>query len=291
MTAIMANCDYQGTLVRTIFLFCILGAMIASAPAGAKDYPFVGTWDCEVATFTYTSESWNNGVATFPFSSVNCCKGDEAQLMFRGGYETQLSQITPDSMKWYSPASGDGFDCKRIGMQETQTPGSEISSVFDPGGTGSMAIKSTQKPSVDKGWAASLNKESIDRVIADARSQCAAVNDGVLSYSNRLITNIDISGDGNIDHIIDHSQFNCSSAIVFWRNGLFDITTIVNTRSVDIRNVARFTITDWDGQKVLLVDRHHSACPAAVGEPCVQAYTWSDYYSRVVTVTDKAHLQ
>ena len=52
------------------FALLILVTTAPSALAQTPDYPFVGKWDCEVATFTFTNTTYNNGSETLRMTKV-----------------------------------------------------------------------------------------------------------------------------------------------------------------------------------------------------------------------------
>jgi hypothetical protein len=87
-------------------------ALLASAPAQAAS-PFVGAWDCGVATFTFTETTYNNGSETMRMTRVEK-KGADYVLSFPDKYKIMLSGISAKTMSWYSGASGDSFECKRV---------------------------------------------------------------------------------------------------------------------------------------------------------------------------------
>ena len=80
-----------------------IATLLASTATSAGDLPFLGTWDCEVAIFTFTPTTYNNGSDT---------------LLFADDYFITLSGFTGDSMGWFSEASGDNFSCTRIVAQK-----------------------------------------------------------------------------------------------------------------------------------------------------------------------------
>lgn len=84
------------------------------APATAKPQPFVGTWNCEVATFTFTDKTYNNGSETLPIRKITPKGKGEYQLDFPEGYKIMLQVVSPQAMNFLSLASGDGFSCKRL---------------------------------------------------------------------------------------------------------------------------------------------------------------------------------
>ena len=90
--------------------------LIASSTlaAGAEELPFVGTWDCEVQTFTFTPTTYNNGSEDLPIEEVQEGSDGSYTLMFADDYIITLSGFTGDTMGWFSPASGDNFSCTRV---------------------------------------------------------------------------------------------------------------------------------------------------------------------------------
>jgi hypothetical protein len=88
-------------------------AFIPSASAQTKSYPFIGKWDCGVATFSFTDKTYNNGSETLRMTKVEK-KGATYLLSFPKGYRISLAGITPKKMSWASGATGDSFDCKRV---------------------------------------------------------------------------------------------------------------------------------------------------------------------------------
>ena len=93
----------------SLFLFCLL----ASQASAAEKYPFVGKWDCQVATFTFTNTTYSNGTDTMPITKVKKV-GDGYELSFADGYKSRVGRIKANTMFWVSFATGDGFSCKRL---------------------------------------------------------------------------------------------------------------------------------------------------------------------------------
>ena len=87
--------------------------LAATSTLAAGDTPYVGSWDCGVATFTFTTETYDAGEGPMPIRKVD--KEDANYILsFDDGYQIGLSGITDSSMQWLSMASGDTFDCKRL---------------------------------------------------------------------------------------------------------------------------------------------------------------------------------
>ena len=88
--------------------------LLTTLPAhAAEEPPYVGTWDCEVSTFTFTADSYDSGEGPMPIlkSEKN---GGAYTLTFADDYQIGLANITATEMDWASGASGDTFHCRRM---------------------------------------------------------------------------------------------------------------------------------------------------------------------------------
>jgi hypothetical protein len=102
-------------LAATLLASAVLLAPLLDAPAQAREQmPFVGVWDCEVALFTFTNETYNpGGDDPLPILAVER-QGDDFTLDLPDDYRIVLSGVTETRMGWFSEASGDGFECVRV---------------------------------------------------------------------------------------------------------------------------------------------------------------------------------
>lgn len=98
--------------MRIVITSAVLALM--ASPAFSQDLPFVGTWDCEVATFTFTPETYNNGSDDLPIEEIQEGTDGSWTLFFADDYMITLSGFTGDQMGWFSHASGDAFTCTRV---------------------------------------------------------------------------------------------------------------------------------------------------------------------------------
>jgi hypothetical protein len=102
-------------MIRTRRLIAAAALLLASLPAASADeLPFVGTWDCEVATFSFTEDTYNNGSEDLPILEAQEGTDGSYTLMFADDYIITLSGFTGEEMGWFSPASGDSFQCSRV---------------------------------------------------------------------------------------------------------------------------------------------------------------------------------
>ena len=102
------------TILKLLPAACALAVVAISYPAFAQEFPFVGSWDCEVQIFTLTADTYNNGSEDLPISEVQEGTDGSYTLFLSDDYIITLSGFTDDAMGWFSPASGDNFNCVRI---------------------------------------------------------------------------------------------------------------------------------------------------------------------------------
>lgn len=100
--------------MRRLARLAAIALVLSAAPAAAQDLPFVGEWDCEVATFVFTGDTYDNGSEDMPILEVQEGSDGSWTLFFADDYFITLGDITADSMTWLSGESGDAFSCRRV---------------------------------------------------------------------------------------------------------------------------------------------------------------------------------
>ncbi len=104
--------------MRLLIQAIALLATSACVPSGEAEieptpYPFVGMWDCEVATFTFEETTYNNGSETLPIENI-VPRDNSFVLSFADNYSITLDMNGTDRMQWLSGTTGDAFDCARL---------------------------------------------------------------------------------------------------------------------------------------------------------------------------------
>lgn len=77
--------------------------------------PFLGTWDCEVATFTFTTDTFNNGTDDLPIQEIQEGSDGSYAIFLSDEYFISVSGFVGDQMGWLSSETGDSFQCTRVG--------------------------------------------------------------------------------------------------------------------------------------------------------------------------------
>ena len=80
------------------------------SPVSARTMEFLGQWDCQSATFTFTALSYDKGAEPMPIIDI-ATLGDTYQLTFEDLGQAFLAMNPDGSMTWYSPVTGDSFLC------------------------------------------------------------------------------------------------------------------------------------------------------------------------------------
>jgi hypothetical protein len=83
-----------------------------AAPSGAEELPFVGQWDCGVATFVFTPENYNNGTEDLAIQEVQEGTDGSYTVFLADDYTITLSGFRGDEMGWLS-SSGESLECRR----------------------------------------------------------------------------------------------------------------------------------------------------------------------------------
>lgn len=77
---------------------------------------FFGLWDCGIGTFSYRYDGYaaSPDAPHLPYMSIKEFTPGNFGITYMDGYRTGLMDVTPNTMIWSSPASGDIFDCRRV---------------------------------------------------------------------------------------------------------------------------------------------------------------------------------
>lgn len=115
-----------------------------------------------------------------------------------------------------------------------------------------------------------------DAIIQKARQECQSFENGVLEITDKAITRVDLTGDGEPDELVDSRAFSCSSAAsLFCGTGGCSLTAIVGGSTTEFL-AKGWRIVDWDGQPVLLLAVHGSECGGTNLRRCYNAMAWSE---------------
>jgi hypothetical protein len=94
--------------------------LMSLLPMPAEELPegdaFFGVWDCEGGPFSYRYDGYATSPygVHLPYMSIEEFTPGNFGITYMDGDRTGLMDVTPSTMTWSSPASGDIFECRRI---------------------------------------------------------------------------------------------------------------------------------------------------------------------------------
>jgi hypothetical protein len=97
-------------------------------PMPAEELPegdtFFGVWDCEGGQFSYRYDGYATSPdrVHLPYMSIEEFTPGNFGIIYMDGYRTGLMDVTPTTMIWSSPESGDTFECRRISPPPPRSP-------------------------------------------------------------------------------------------------------------------------------------------------------------------------
>jgi hypothetical protein len=97
---------------RVICLFATT-LLLSFSGAQAQDYPFVGRWDCEGATFSFTETSYNGGMGAQAIASIEA-EGSGFILTLANEQEVIVSEFNDGKMVWLYWSSGERRVCQKL---------------------------------------------------------------------------------------------------------------------------------------------------------------------------------
>ena len=125
--------------------------------------------------------------------------------------------------------------------------------------------------------------QSADAVLAQAKADCAAIDNGVFAAPD-AVTEVDLTGDGTPDQLIDSAKFQCSTSPSYWGGtGGNWLAVLAGGKEFDFL-AQEWQVLSWNDRPVLLLWHNGGDCGGAGADPCVQALVWSDFRERFMTV-------
>jgi hypothetical protein len=104
----------RAVVVQAVVVQAVVGAVVlgsAVAPARAADAPYQGVWDCSgYGVLTITGDTYDFGERS-KIAEVTR-DGPAYILTMTDGYTVAVA-VEGRTLNWFSPESGDSFDCTR----------------------------------------------------------------------------------------------------------------------------------------------------------------------------------
>lgn len=132
--------------------------------------------------------------------------------------------------------------------------------------------------------ASAASAETADEILAQAKADCASIDNGVFSSQPAAVVTLDLTGDGQPETIVDTAHFQCTTSASFWGGtaGTW-FSVLVAGQRVDYIAHAWQVVT-WQDAPVLMMWHNGGDCGGSGADPCVEAVVWSDYQQRFMSV-------
>ncbi|MCP1335278.1 hypothetical protein [Futiania mangrovi] len=135
------------------------------------------------------------------------------------------------------------------------------------------------------GAAMPAHADPVDAILAAARSDCAAFENGVF-HANDAVVEADLDGAAPADRLVDSSRFTCTSArSLYCGSGGCTLHAVIGERSWSFQAEGWRTIA-WGERPILLVARDGGWCGGAGSQLCFEAVVWS--HGEMLTVMPPA---
>ncbi|ROU02559.1 hypothetical protein [Histidinibacterium lentulum] len=115
--------------------------------------------------------------------------------------------------------------------------------------------------------------DRVAEILASAEVECAGMDAGGLSVEPGAVTPADLDGDGlEDDAVVDFAAVFCDYNLSHWHGtGGAPIHFVIDGARSRSWWAHHWSLTEFDGMRVILLSRHGSYCDSYGAAPCVQA--------------------
>lgn len=86
-------------------------------PPAPEAMSFLGSWDCGVTVMTFAADKYTPSQGSKPMQVASySVKGAATDVKMTDGTVVSVQQVDDNNINWYSYASGDTFQCKRVAV-------------------------------------------------------------------------------------------------------------------------------------------------------------------------------
>jgi hypothetical protein len=119
-----------------------------------------------------------------------------------------------------------------------------------------------------------LATADVDTILAEAAKACAALDNGVLT-SDGAVKEIDLTGDGTPDTVVDEAVLQCSTSASLFNGGTGGSVVHFLANGTETSYLVKdWDTANWEGATLILLALHGGECGGAGVDPCFEALTW-----------------
>jgi hypothetical protein len=112
-----------------------------------------------------------------------------------------------------------------------------------------------------------------DAILAAAAQDCAEMDNGVFA-SEGAVRQIDMTGDGTEDTIVDEGLFTCTTAASLYAGSGGSVIHIFANGTESSFLVQGYETVRWADRLIVLLAVDGSSCNTISADPCFEALTW-----------------
>jgi hypothetical protein len=117
--------------------------------------------------------------------------------------------------------------------------------------------------------------DKVGEILQAAQQACASFENGQFDNTNAIVE-VDLTGNGQTDTLVDESRFSCSSAAsMYCGSGGCMLHAIVDDESWRFQ-AEGWQMIEWHERPILLIARDGGWCGGAGAQLCYEAVTWSN---------------
>jgi hypothetical protein len=114
---------------------------------------------------------------------------------------------------------------------------------------------------------------SPDTILAEAAKACAELDGGVFA-SEGAVRQIDLTGDGTDDTLVDEGLFTCSTAASLYGGSGGSVIHVFANGTESSFLVQGYETVRWADRLIVLLAVDGSSCNTISADPCFEALTW-----------------
>ena len=131
-------------------------------------------------------------------------------------------------------------------------------------------------------------EDTVAAILAEAKADCASLDGGTFDAPAGTITEVDLTGDGKPEQVVDAAKFNCSTSASYWGGtGGSQLSLVVDGKRLDYF-AQEWKVIAWNKAPVLLLWLNGDECGGAGVDPCVEALVWSDFNKALMSARPAA---
>ena len=119
-------------------------------------------------------------------------------------------------------------------------------------------------------------QETPDALLTEAVRDCSLWEEGYLNVGERAVVQVDLTGDGRPETLVDTRYLECSATPLspYCGSGGCALFAFIEDRVFDWQALG-WRVIDWDDEPVLLIGRDGGWCGVSSAGYCFEALNWN----------------